>query len=138
MDAPPESSFSLELREKHIARAWIAASISAGLALIIGLVALTDSPAAPGVDAWILLDAAVLAGLAFGVARRSRVCAAMLVAYSVWNEIYMALDERSFSIFRLIFIYFYIRGAIASFGNRRRHYPMPQPTNTRESTTGTS
>jgi hypothetical protein len=126
MDTQSESSFSLELRERHIARAWVAACISAGLTLIIGLLALTGVYAAPGFDAWILLDAAILGGLAFGVARRSRVCALILVVYGVLNEVYMALNGQSFSIFRLIFIYFYIRGAIAMFRDHRRRHLMPQ------------
>ena len=128
MEAEPESSFLLELREKQIARAWIAACISAGLTLILGFLALAGVFAAPGIDGWILLDAAMLAGLAFGVAKRSRVCAMILVIYGVGNEVYMALEGQSFSIFRLIFIYFYIRGAIALFRAHRR--VMPQPADT--------
>lgn len=127
METEPESSFLLALREKHIARAWVAACISAGLTSIIGLLAVTGVYSVPGFDAWVLLDAAILAGLAFGVARRSRVCVVLLVVYSVFNEVYMAIDGQSFSIFRLIFIYFYIRGAIAIFRDHRRRHLMPQP-----------
>ena len=123
MDTQSESSFSLALREKQIARAWIAASISAGLTLILGLLAIAGVYTAPGFDAWILLDAAILTGLAFGVAKRSRICVVILVIYGVVNEVYMALEGQSFSIFRLIFIYFYIRGAIAIFRDHRRQSP---------------
>jgi hypothetical protein len=105
-------------------------SISTGLTLILGALALAGVCAAPNLDAWILLDAAVLAGLAFGVARRSRVCAVILVIYGVGNEVYMALDGLSFSIFRLIFIYFYIRGSVAIFRDHRRRHLMPRPANT--------
>jgi len=53
----------------------------------------------------VLLDAAILAGLAYGVWRRSRVCALLLLVYAIANEVYLALQETShFSILRLIFI----------------------------------
>ena len=123
MEAPPKSSFLQELREKHIARAYVAACISAGLTLVFGLLALTGTYAAPGFDAWILLDAAILGGLAFGVARRSRVCAVVLVAYGILNTVHAALAGQSFPILGFIFIYFYIRGAIALFS--RSSSPPP-------------
>jgi hypothetical protein len=120
MDVEPESSFSRELKEKHVTRAWIAASISAGLSLVFGVFAAAGVAVVPGLDAWILLDAAILAALAYGVWKRSRVCAALLLFYGVVNEIYLALDETShFSLLRIVFIYFYLRGAIQLFRDHR-------------------
>lgn len=128
METQPESSFLRELREKHIARAWIAACISAGLTLIFGLFALAGEQIVPGFDAWILLDAAILAGLAFGVARRSRCCAVILVTYGICNVMYAALEGRSFPILGFVFIYFYVRGAIEIFRDHRRRHQVPQTT----------
>jgi len=106
---------SLGLPEKHVTRAWMAASIQAGLTLIFEVLA------AAGFDAWILLDAAILAALAYGVWKRSRVCALLLLTYSILNEVYLAFqDTAHFSILRLIFIYFYFRGTIQLF---REHRP---------------
>ena len=130
MEMERESSFSLELREKHITRAWMAASISAALTLIFGLFALSGEQILPGFDAWILLDAAILAGLAFGVAKRSRVCAVLLVTYGLCNLVYSALNGRSFPILGIVFIYFYVRGAIELFRDHRRRHQAPEPTNT--------
>ena len=94
----------------------MAASIQAGLTLIIGILAAVGVVVAPGFDASILLDAAILAGLAYGVWRHSRVCALLLLIYAIANEVYLALQETShFSILRLIFIYFYFRGTIQLF-----------------------
>jgi serine/threonine-protein kinase len=125
MDTQPESSFSLELREKHIARAWIAATISAGLTLIFGGLAAAGVIAAPGFDAWLLVDAAILAALAYGVWRRSRVCAVLLLVYGVANEVYLAFDETArFSLLRVVLIYFYLRGTIELFrAHRNRATP---------------
>jgi hypothetical protein len=129
METQPESSFSLELSEKHIARAWIAACISAGVTVILGLFALAGNEVIAGFDAWILLDAAILAGLAFGVARRSRVCAVILVIYGISNVVDAALEGRSFPILGFVFIYFYVRGAIGIFRYHRHRHQTPQLTN---------
>ncbi len=130
METQPESSFAQELSKKHISRASMAACISAGITLIFGLFALAGERVIPGFDAWILLDAAILAGLAFGVAKRSRVCAIILVIYGISNAVYAALDGRSFPLLSFVFIYFYVRGAIEIFRDHRRRYQIPHPTNT--------
>ena len=53
MDAPSEPQFrSLDLPAKHVTRAWMAATVSAGLTLIFGALAAAGVIAAPGFDAW--------------------------------------------------------------------------------------
>jgi hypothetical protein len=111
---------SLGLPEKHVTRAWMAASIQAGLTLIFEVLAATGLLATLGFDAWVLLDVAILAALAYGVWKRSRVCALLLLTYSILNEVYFALqDTAHFSILRLIFIYFYFRGTVQLFREHR-------------------
>jgi serine/threonine-protein kinase len=108
----------------------MAASISAGLALIYGLLSLVGIISTPGFDAWILIDAAILGGLAYGVWRRSRVCAVLLVIYGIVNEVSLALQENArFSLLALVFLYFYIRGAIQIIRDHREQF-LAQPTNT--------
>jgi hypothetical protein len=120
MNAKLESSFSLYLNEKNVTRAWTAATISAALTLIFGALAAFGITTISGVDGWILVDASILATLAYGVWKRSRVCALLLVIYGVANEIYLALDETAhFSLLRIVFIYFYLRGAIQLFRDHR-------------------
>jgi hypothetical protein len=121
MSASSEPQFrSLGLPEKHVTRAWMAASIQAGLTLIFGALAAAGVFVAPGFDAWILIDAAILGALAYGVWRRSRVCAFFLLTYAVGNEVYLAFqDTGHFSILRLIFIYFYFRGTLQLFREHR-------------------
>jgi hypothetical protein len=105
------------------------ATISAGLALIYGLLSLVGVISAPGFDAWALSDAAILGGLAYGVWRRSRVCAVLLVIYGIMNEVALAFDEHAgFSVLRLVFLYFYIRGAIQIFRDHREQL-VAEPTN---------
>jgi len=108
----------------------MAASIQAGLALLMGTLAGVGIFAAPGFDAWMLVDAAILAALAYGVWRRSRVCALLLLIYAIGNEVSLALQKNShFSILRLIFIYFYLRGTIQLF-REHRSSATPQPAET--------
>jgi serine/threonine-protein kinase len=91
----------------------MAATISAGLTLIFGALAAAGLLATPGFDASMLIDAAILGALAYGVWRRSRICAVLLLVYGIANEVYAAFDETArFSILRLVFIYFYFRGAL--------------------------
>ena len=98
----------------------MAASIQAGLTLIFGALAAAGFFAAPGFDAWILLDAAILGALAYGVWGRSRLCGLLLLIYGIVNEVYLAFQETGhFSILRLIFIYFYFRGTLQLFREHR-------------------
>ena len=130
MNMETETSFARELQEKHVTRACMAAGISAGLTLIYGALAAAGVIAGPGFDAWMLADAAILAGLGYGVWKRSRICAVLLFICSVASEIYLGFDETArFSILRLVFIYFYFRGAIQLFRDHRRRI-VPQPVNT--------
>ena len=121
MSTASEPQFrSLDLRQKHVTRAWMAATISAALTLIFGALAAAGLLATPGFDAWMLIDAAILGALAYGVWRRSRICAVLLLVYGIVNEVYAAFDEKAhFSILRLVFIYFYFRGALQLFRDHR-------------------
>jgi serine/threonine-protein kinase len=94
----------------------MAATISAGMTLLFSVLAAAGVITLEEVDAWNLIDAALLAGLAYGVWRRSRVCAALLLVYVVASEVLFAFDQTArFSLLRMVFIYFYLRGAIQIF-----------------------
>ena len=98
----------------------MAASICAGLTLVLSVLAAVGVTTLPGYDAWNLIDVAILAGLAYGVWRRSRVCAVLLLLYGIANEVLLAFDETArFSLLRIVFIYFYFRGAIQIFRDHR-------------------
>jgi hypothetical protein len=121
MSVSPEPHFrSLDLPQKHVTRAWMAATISAGMTLLFSMLGAFGVISLPGFDAWGLIDVAILAGLAYGVWRRSRVCAVLLLVYGIANEVFLAFDETArFSLLRVVFIYFYFRGAIQVFRDHR-------------------
>ena len=121
---------SLDLPRKHVTRAWMAATISAGLTLVFSIAGALGIIALPGYDAWNLIDVVILAALAYGVWRRSRVCAVLLLLYGIANEVFLALDETArFSLLRVVFIYFYFRGAIQIFHDHHSSEPV-QPAET--------
>jgi len=98
----------------------MAATISAGLTLVFSITL-------PSYDAWNFIDVAILAGLAYGVWRRNRVCAVLLLLYGIANEVILAFDETArFSLLCVVFIYFYFRGAIQIFRNHRNG-TVPEP-----------
>ena len=91
----PKAQTPEELIEKHIQRAWIAAVISASMTLLLVLLAIGGVQILAGLNAWGLLDVVILSGFAFGIYKRSRVCAILLLAYAVFNEIYMMSQDSS-------------------------------------------
>ena len=122
MSASFEPQFrSLDLPRKHVTRAWMAATISAGLTLILSMAGAFGVIALPGYDAWNLIDVAILAALGYGVWRRSRICAVLLLLYGIANEVILGFDETArFSLLRVVFIYFYFRGAVQIFRDHHR------------------
>ena len=121
MSASPEPNFrSLDLAQKHVTRAWMAATISAGLTLVLSIAGAVGFISLPGFDASNLIDVAILGGLAYGVWQHSRICAVLLLLYGIANEVFLAFDENArFSLLRVVFIYFYFRGAIQIFRDHR-------------------
>lgn len=107
--------------ERAIRRAWIAALTCGSITLVIGVIAIGGMVLVPGLDRGIVLDAVILLGLAFGVYKRNRICATLLVGYAVSNEVYVICSgiEKSPGL-RLIFIYFYLRGMFAMFAYYKR------------------
>ena len=118
-----------ERDDRAIQRAWFAALVCGGITLTFALFALGGRQLVPGLDAYGIIDAATLFGLAFGVYKRSRICAALLLAYTAGSEIWIICNGAAVkpSPLRLIFIYFYLRGMLAVFAHHRRIQPAAIP-----------
>lgn len=101
---------------KKIKSAWIAGLVSVALTLIFVVISLAGT-SVMGIDAWALLDAAVVAGLAFGVFRKSRTCAILLLAFFLLNKIVMWVDAGSAAglPMTLVFLWFYFQGIVGTF-----------------------
>lgn len=109
---------------KAIRHAVIAACISAALTVVVVLVAMNgNSPRLEYyADPSFFLDVAIIALLAYGVHRRSRVAAVFLFAYFVASKIIVALDTgRGGSVVvSLLFAWFFARAVYATFVHHRQ------------------
>lgn len=106
------------MAERLVACGWIAASV-AGLITLVFLIV-----GGLGLTPLNLIDAVLLLGLAYGIYRRSRVCAVLVLAYHVANQ--MALFERALLVppltvaIALVFGALYVLGIIGTFSHHAR------------------
>lgn len=101
---------------KKIKSAWIAACISGTVTLVMTLIAMRGTPILE-LDAWSLLDVGLIFALAFGIYKKSRVCAVVLLAYFILSHILvmMASGKASGLLVALIFGYYYVQGIVGTF-----------------------
>lgn len=118
--APSEvvASDSLEAALKKIKTAAIAGAISAGMTLVFVLISVLITPIFKMTWAS-LVDVGLIAGLSFGVYRKSRVSALALLCYFVYAKIYFFFIDPLYAsaglITGAIFIYFFSQGVIGCF-----------------------
>ena len=102
--------------DKHIRNAWILAAVCAtfNLGLVIYDIAGGRDPLGTSING-ILMDAVLLLGLAFGVAKHSRICAVGLVLYWISAMIMKIMMGGELGAVGVIFLYVFVRGTIATF-----------------------
>ena len=104
---------------KHIKQAWVAGLISAGITLLVILVAASGSTvfAELGIDWWSLIDVVVILGLAFGLYKKSRICAVLLFVYFVGSKIILWATVGSVRgvPMAILFGYFFFQGIRGTF-----------------------
>lgn len=106
--------------EACIRKAWIAGAVSAFLTLCASLLPLIGISVA-GFNLWNLADVVLIAGLAFGISRRSRVCALVMLVY-ILALIIMIFARTSYyasAAVEAVFVYFYVGGVRATFAWHR-------------------
>jgi len=120
-----------EQAEKAIKNAWGAGIISGVLTLIVTIVAMAGYDFM-GFSVWNLLDVAVIAGLTFGIYRKSRTCAVIMLVYFIGSKFLMWAETKSVSglPMALVFSWYFfqgIRGTFAWHGsNADAGRPAPQ------------
>lgn len=109
---------SPEAALKKIKTAAIAGAISAGITLAFVLISVLITPIFQMTWAS-LIDVGIVAGLSFGIYRKSRVSAIMLFCYFVYAKIYFFFIEPLYAsaglITGAIFIYLFFQGVIGCF-----------------------
>lgn len=102
---------------RKIRGAWIAGCITTTLTLAFGLFTLSV-PGGQAIAIGQLVAAAIIGVLAFGIYKRSRTCAVLMVVLFVFDRWYM-FQGTSFRVLPVlvacIFVYYYVNGAIGTF-----------------------
>ena len=117
--APNEAEVPPDVLQK-IRNAWIACLISLAMTLLLTVIAISGSSIA-GYSAWQLLDVALVAGLAFGIYRKSRACAVVMFIYFLISKILVVVEtgQGSGLVLGAVFLYFYWQGVVGTFAYHR-------------------
>ncbi|SRR5712692_487560 len=123
--SPPKANVQSSEREptipmevlKKIRNAWIAGVISGCLTLVVTLVAMGGTSIL-GYSAWELVDVALVFGLTFGIYKKSRTCAILMLVYFAYSKFILLVEnpgKTSGIVMAVIFIYFYALGVVGTF-----------------------
>lgn len=100
---------------KEIKHAWIAGVISGIATLLLVLTSI--------VPPIVLMDAFLVAGLTFGIYKKNRGCAIIMLAYFVLSKIIMLTETKNPPIFgiiiAIIFIFYFSEGVLGTFAYHR-------------------
>jgi len=113
--ASPSSAVPVEVLKK-IKNAWIAGLISGAATLVVTLLAVSGVQLL-GFSAWEFFDVALLLGLTYGIYRKSRVCAVLMVVYFLVSKIllFMEFGKSPGIVMSVVFLYFYAQGVAGTF-----------------------
>lgn len=105
---------------RHIKNAWIAGIISSVVTLVASLLPLFGTSVA-GFNLFNLADVALIAGLTFGIWRKSRVCALVMVGYFVASKIILVFKTGNAAglVVGAVFTYYYFQGVRGTFAWHR-------------------
>ena len=122
--SPPVADVDLEPNKievpveilKRIRNAWVTGSISGSITLIFTLIAMNGDQLM-GFSVWNLSDVVLIFGLTFGIYKKSRTCAIVMLAYFLLSKIIIISQTGSFngSLLAIVFIYYYSYGIIGTF-----------------------
>jgi hypothetical protein len=101
---------------KQIKSGWIAALISAGFTLVVTLLAVMGTEVL-GFTLWSLFDVGLILGLAFGIYKKSRTCAVLMLVYFIASKIMIFSQTSQISgiVVALIFAYYYWNAIVGTF-----------------------
>lgn len=119
---------------RPITHGWVAACVSGAITLLVTLVAMGSGGNGVGDGAWNLVDVGLIALLAFGIYKRSRTAATIMLAYFVLSKILIMVEtgRPSGLVLGLLFAIFYFRAMTATYRYHRfvnawkRNPPAPK------------
>lgn len=102
---------------KKIRLAWMAGLFSSAVTLVLVLLALSGTSLL-GFGMAELVDVALMLGLTFGIYKKSRTCAVLMLLYFLLSKFFLfqqgAIGAGS-AVSALLFVYFYVQGVIGTF-----------------------
>lgn len=103
--------------DKAVKNAVIAALVSAGVTAVLSVFTIFTNVEVLPVSPAFFVDIVVMLGLAFGVYKKSRVCAVLLLLYYLIGQIsvWLSLGNVSSLPMALVFCYFYVQGIRGTF-----------------------
>lgn len=101
---------------KQIKNGWVAALISAGFTLVVTLLAVMGTSLF-GFTLWSLFDVGLILGLAFGIYKKSRTCAVLMLVYFIASKILIFLESTQATgiVIALVFAYYYWQAVLGTF-----------------------
>lgn len=102
---------NLELAQKQIKNAWIAGVISGMMTVVLAVAAMAGHSFL-GFKSFYIIEALIAFGLSYGVYRKSRVCAIIMMSYYVAGKALMFMSTKDYSIIftSLPFAFFFSMG----------------------------
>jgi serine/threonine-protein kinase len=115
LDAPVASIAVPDEIVKKIRNCWIAGVVSIVLTVALTLVSIFVTNVL-GLNEWAFVDVAIMMGLTFGVYRKSRVCAFLLLAFFALNKVLMWVQAGNVAglPLALVFFWFYFQGVVGT------------------------
>lgn len=109
-----------EAIRNQIKSAWVAGCVSGVLTLAATLVAMSGTPIL-GLDAWSLFDVGLIFGLSYGIFRKSRACAVLMLVYFVASKILIIVEtgKPNGVVMALVFAYFFLQGVTGTYAYRK-------------------
>ncbi len=101
---------------RKIKSGWVTGLVSVVITTISILISLAGTSIA-GIDAWALFDVALVAGFSYGVFKKSRICAVLLLAFFTLNKVLMWIAAGSTTglLLALVFFWLFFQGALGTF-----------------------
>lgn len=123
--------------KQAIKRAWIAGVFSGVVTLIFTLIVMSGTEIR-GISTWTLLDVCLVFGLSYGIYRKNRVCAIVMLVYFAISKVYiMVVSGRVVGIgFGLVFMYLFFKGIIGTLEYHRLIKEEQRPHSRRARTSG--
>ena len=118
-EAEPATEMPAEVLKK-IRGAVIVGCISTVVTLAAVLISLTGVNFF-GFSAWQFLDVALLAGLTFGIYKKSRTCAVIMLVYFIISKLLLIrmTGVGGGTVLSLVFLYYYAQGIAGTFQYHR-------------------